>query len=383
MRFVIIGGGPGRQHRGDGRGVARRRSDADRARHHRRRRAPLGLHPEQGDGRDRRRADRAHAARTRWACEAEGRLDVRRAPRAHRGHGGDAARRRHEPARVAGRAPRRAAPAGSPARTRSRPTPTRATRRSRPTRSCSSTGSRPRVPDWAPIDGERILTTRQAYPPPEIPEHLVVIGSGVTGVEFTHMFSALGSQVSLIVSRQQVLPTKDPEVAAVLEDEFLRRGVKLLKGARAIAIGREGDKVFVACDDGRAVDGSHALLAIGSMPEQRRARLRRRGRRGRRQRLHPRQPPLPDERPAHLLGRRHLGPAAALVGGGDAGPQDRRARDGAHRARAPPPRLRQGRAGDLHRSRDRRGRRRRGRGVRGRAASSGSRRCRSRRTRSR
>jgi dihydrolipoamide dehydrogenase len=129
-----------------------------------------------------------------------------------------------------------------------------------------STGSRPRVPDWAPIDGERVLTTRQAYPPPDIPEHLVVIGSGVTGVEFTHMFSALGAQVSLIVSRQQVLPSKDPEVAAVLEDEFLRRGVKLLKGARAIAIGREGDKVFVAADDGRAVDGSHALLCIGSLP---------------------------------------------------------------------------------------------------------------------
>jgi dihydrolipoamide dehydrogenase len=129
-----------------------------------------------------------------------------------------------------------------------------------------ATGSRPRVPEWATIDGERVLTTRQAYPPPEIPEHLVVIGSGVTGVEFTHMFSALGSQVSLIVSRQQVLPAKDPEVAAVLEAEFLRRGVKLLKGARAMSIGREDDKVFVACDDGRAVDGSHALLCVGSVP---------------------------------------------------------------------------------------------------------------------
>jgi NAD(P)H dehydrogenase (quinone) len=129
-----------------------------------------------------------------------------------------------------------------------------------------ATGSRPRVPEWAVIDGDRILTTRQAYPPLEIPEHLVVIGSGVTGVEFTHMFSALGSQVSLIVSRQQVLPSKDPEVAAVLEAEFLRRGVKLLKGARATSIGREGDKVFVAADDGRAVDGSHALLCIGSLP---------------------------------------------------------------------------------------------------------------------
>ncbi len=96
-----------------------------------------------------------------------------------------------------------------------------------------ATGSRPRIPDFAPVDGERVLTTREAYPPKEIPEHLCVIGSGVTGVEFTHMFSALGSEVTLVVSRQQVLPQKDPEVAAVLEAEFLRRGVNLLKGARA------------------------------------------------------------------------------------------------------------------------------------------------------
>ncbi len=129
-----------------------------------------------------------------------------------------------------------------------------------------ATGSRPRIPEWVPIDGERVLTTRQSYPPPEIPSHLVVIGSGVTGVEFTHMFSALGSEVTLVVSRQQVLPAKDPEVAAVLEDEFLRRGVKLLKGARANAITREGDVVHVACDDGRSVEGSHVVLAIGSIP---------------------------------------------------------------------------------------------------------------------
>jgi len=128
------------------------------------------------------------------------------------------------------------------------------------------TGSRARVPDWAPLDGERVLTTRQAYPPPQIPDHLVVIGSGVTGVEVTHMFSALGAEVSLIVSRQQVLPYKDAEVAAALEAEFLSRGVRLLKGARARSIVRAGDRVTVSCDDGRVAVGSHALLCIGSQP---------------------------------------------------------------------------------------------------------------------
>jgi pyruvate/2-oxoglutarate dehydrogenase complex dihydrolipoamide dehydrogenase (E3) component len=130
-----------------------------------------------------------------------------------------------------------------------------------------ATGSRPRIPDWCEPDGERILTTRQAYPPPAMPEHLVVIGSGVTGVEFVHMFAAFGCKVTLVVSRQQVLPNKDPEVAAALEEEFLRRGVRLFIGARAVGIDRTDDGgVAVRCDDGRIARGSHALLAIGSVP---------------------------------------------------------------------------------------------------------------------
>lgn len=129
-----------------------------------------------------------------------------------------------------------------------------------------STGSRPRIPEWFHHDADRLLTTRDAYPPNELPEHLVVIGSGVTGVEFVHMFSSLGCEVTLIVSRQQVLPQKDPEVAAVLEADFIRRGVRLMKGARAIGVDRTEAGVVVRCDDGRVATGSHALLAIGSVP---------------------------------------------------------------------------------------------------------------------
>ncbi len=129
-----------------------------------------------------------------------------------------------------------------------------------------STGSRPRIPDWAPIDGERVLTTRHAYPPPELPDHLIVIGSGVTGVEFVHMFDGLGSDVTLIVSRNQVLPNKDPEVAGVLEKSFLERGVKLVMGARAESIEVDDGTVTVKCDDGRVIRGSHTIMAIGSIP---------------------------------------------------------------------------------------------------------------------
>ena len=129
-----------------------------------------------------------------------------------------------------------------------------------------STGSRPRIPPWADPGADRLLTTRDAYPPAVLPGHLVIIGSGVTGVEFVHMFTSLGCAVTLIVSRQQVLPRKDPEVAAVLEADFSERGVQLLKGARAVGVDQSADDVVVRCDDGRTARGSHALLAIGSVP---------------------------------------------------------------------------------------------------------------------
>ena len=109
------------------------------------------------------------------------------------------------------------------------------------------------------------------------PESVTVIGSGVTGVEFVHMFSSFGAQVTLVVSRQQVLPGKDPEVAAALEEDFLRRGVRLLKGARATAIERDGDGlVVVRCDDGRVVQ--HVARGAGDRvgPQQRRPRTSRR-----------------------------------------------------------------------------------------------------------
>ena len=103
---MIIGGGPGGNTAATvaaslGAEVTLIERDVDR-----RRRAPLRLHPEQGDGRDRQRARRARRARTRWASTPSGRLDVPALRTRIARHGGDAARRRHEPARVAGRAAR-------------------------------------------------------------------------------------------------------------------------------------------------------------------------------------------------------------------------------------------------------------------------------------
>jgi pyruvate/2-oxoglutarate dehydrogenase complex dihydrolipoamide dehydrogenase (E3) component len=129
-----------------------------------------------------------------------------------------------------------------------------------------STGAHPRVLPDAQPDGERILTWEQLYTLTELPEHLVVVGSGVTGAEFASAYTALGSEVTLVSSRDRVLPGEDADAARVLEDVFKRRGMTVLSRSRAAAVRRSGDRVLVSLDDGRTVEGSHCLMAVGSIP---------------------------------------------------------------------------------------------------------------------
>ncbi len=129
-----------------------------------------------------------------------------------------------------------------------------------------ATGAHPRVLPDAEPDGERILTWTQVYDLEELPEHLVVVGSGVTGAEFASAYQALGSPVTLVSSRDRVLPGEDADAAQVLEDVFRRRGMTVLSRSRAAAVRRNGAGVVVTLTDGRTVEGSHCLMAVGSIP---------------------------------------------------------------------------------------------------------------------
>jgi dihydrolipoamide dehydrogenase len=129
-----------------------------------------------------------------------------------------------------------------------------------------ATGASPRVlPDAVP-DGERILTWRQVYALTELPEHLIVVGSGVTGAEFASAYTEIGVPVTLVSSRDRVLPGEDADAAAVLEAVFLERGVRLAKLSRAEAVRRDGDGVVVRLAGGEEIRGSHALMTVGSVP---------------------------------------------------------------------------------------------------------------------
>ena len=129
-----------------------------------------------------------------------------------------------------------------------------------------ATGGSPRILETAEPDGERILSWRDVYALERLPEHLVVIGSGVTGAEFASGYLELGVPVTLVSSRDRVLPGEDPDAAEVIEQVFTERGGTLVRRARAAAVKRTGDGVEVDLVDGRTVAGSHALMCVGSVP---------------------------------------------------------------------------------------------------------------------
>ena len=129
-----------------------------------------------------------------------------------------------------------------------------------------ATGASPRELPTARTDGERILNWRQLYDLQVLPEHLIVVGSGVTGAEFVHAYTELGVDVTVVASRDQILPYEDADAARVLERIFAERGVELVKNARADSVTRTDSGVLVKLADGRTVEGSHALMTIGSVP---------------------------------------------------------------------------------------------------------------------
>lgn len=129
-----------------------------------------------------------------------------------------------------------------------------------------SVGASPRQLSTAKPDGERIFNWTQLYTLHEVPEHMIVVGSGVTGAEFASAYLALGSKVSLISSRQQVLPGEDADAARVIENVFTRNGMDVLSTSRAGKVERTADGVLVTLSDGRTVEGSHCLMAVGSIP---------------------------------------------------------------------------------------------------------------------
>ncbi|GLW21949.1 dihydrolipoamide dehydrogenase [Microbispora amethystogenes] len=129
-----------------------------------------------------------------------------------------------------------------------------------------ATGAHPRVLPGAEPDGERILSWRQLYDLEELPGHLIVVGSGVTGAEFAGAYQSLGSEVTLVSSRDRMMPNEDADAAEVLEEVYRRRGMNVMGRSRAASVKRTEHGVVVTLEDGRTAEGTHCLMTVGMVP---------------------------------------------------------------------------------------------------------------------
>jgi pyruvate/2-oxoglutarate dehydrogenase complex dihydrolipoamide dehydrogenase (E3) component len=129
-----------------------------------------------------------------------------------------------------------------------------------------ATGSRPRVLPFSSPDGEQVFTSRELSALRELPERLIVVGSGATGAEYAHAFARFGSDVHLISSRDQILPSEDPDAAKLIEDSFERWGMTIHRRRRAVDMERGSSGVRVRTGVHEWIEGTHALYAIGQVP---------------------------------------------------------------------------------------------------------------------
>ncbi|MFQ5345821.1 MAG: Si-specific NAD(P)(+) transhydrogenase [Mariprofundus sp.] len=129
-----------------------------------------------------------------------------------------------------------------------------------------ATGSRPRRPSDIPFDKQAVLDSTSILKLKRLPGSLVVIGGGVIGCEFVSIFAALGVEVSIVNSHEQLLSYLSEDVVEVLADSFENMGVQLHMNERVVAIRKENDAVLTLLESGKKLYADAVLYALGREP---------------------------------------------------------------------------------------------------------------------
>ena len=130
-----------------------------------------------------------------------------------------------------------------------------------------ATGARPRNLPALPVDGERIITYRQALELQAPPQRLLVIGAGAIGVEFAYFFSTFGSSVTVVEVLDRLLPVEDAEISKALERSFQKTGMNLRTSTTVEELRRDGSSVHARLKksdgSGEEWSGDYCLVAVG------------------------------------------------------------------------------------------------------------------------
>ncbi len=132
-----------------------------------------------------------------------------------------------------------------------------------------ATGARPRSIPPLPIDGEKIITSRESIVLSDLPSSIVIVGGGAIGVEFAYIYKMYGVQVTIVEMLPRLVPSEDEDISAQLERAFKRHRIDFLTGAGVTGVDTSGAGVTVTVDkDGAAqtLECDKVLVAIGVQP---------------------------------------------------------------------------------------------------------------------
>src|SRR5919198_1040236 len=125
-----------------------------------------------------------------------------------------------------------------------------------------ATGSEPALPPLAGIDEVPYLTNRTIFDLERLPERLLVLGGGATGLELAQAFRRFGSQVVVVEMRERLLRGEEPEAGRVLAEALRGEGVELRLGAEAIAVETDGGEIVLSLKTDE-LRGDAMLVAVG------------------------------------------------------------------------------------------------------------------------
>lgn len=129
-----------------------------------------------------------------------------------------------------------------------------------------ATGARARVFPGIEVDGERIMTYREAIVSTERPESIIVLGAGAIGLEFAYFLHAMGTKVTVVEGQSEVLPIEDREIGKAVRRSLSKAGIEFVLGEFVESAGVEGDHVQVKLKNGDTLTAERALVALGISP---------------------------------------------------------------------------------------------------------------------
>ena len=132
-----------------------------------------------------------------------------------------------------------------------------------------ATGSSPRTIPALPVDGDKVLTSKDAILASELPKSIVIVGGGAIGVEFAYLYRMYGVEVTVVELLPNLVPNEDVEISQILERSFSKHGINVITGAGVTGLEINGETCSVALDrqgEQIEINAEKVLVAIGIQP---------------------------------------------------------------------------------------------------------------------